>query len=648
MRIRRFWPLSLAGALIITTACESDNPKKAEAKPPAAAIAPTLTASPEKKDPPAPQVAAVPAEDPVEALIVRAEKEFQAGQANYKAGHLEAAKDNFDRAFMTMVGGNLDIHSDERLESEFDKIVESVHELEMQALKEGDGFTEQKSEPAPIDEANEVTFPVDPNIKAQALVEVKQTHSDLPLMMNDQIASFISYFSSRGKGTLANGMARSGRYKEMISRVLKEEGVPQDLIYLAQAESGFHSLALSRAGARGMWQFMASRASGYGLERSWWVDERQDPEKATRAAARHLKDLYNMFGDWYLAMAAYNSGPGTVQKAVQRTGYADFWELYRRNVLPTETRNYVPIIIAITIMSKNPEQYGLDRVQMETPQSNASVTIDYPIDLRLVAECVDTSVTTLQELNPSLLRMTTPKDQAFTLYLPAGTKDKFEEQVAAIPMEMRVLWRFHRVLPGDTLASIARKYRVSSEAIAEANNLPDDAVRADSKLIIPVASARNKETVSATTTSDSSTYSKKATSYKVRKGDTISSIADDFGVPVDKLRRWNHLSGNTVKRGRVLRIYKPTGEEEEEAASTKSHRSKAAPELSASNSRSNSKSNGKKQTAKATTHHTVKRGETLSSIASEYNTTVAELKKKNPSVAKLRAGDVLVIPSKAE
>jgi membrane-bound lytic murein transglycosylase D len=442
-------------------------------------------------------------------------------------------------------------------------------------------------------------------------------------------------------------MARSGRYKEMISRVLKEEGVPQDLIYLAQAESGFHSLALSRAGARGMWQFMASRASGYGLERSWWLDERQDPEKATRAAARHLKDLYNMFGDWYLAMAAYNSGPGTVQHAVQRTGYADFWELYKRNVLPAETRNYVPIIIAITIMSKNPQQYGLDNVQMERSLDSDSVTINYPIDLRLVAECTDTSVATLQELNPSLLRMTTPKDQAFTLHLPAGTKDKFEQQVAAIPMEMRVLWRFHRVQPGDTLASISRKYRVSSEAIAEANNLPDDAVRADSKLIIPVASSRSKE---ATTTTDSSTYSKKATSYKVRKGDTLSSIADDFGVPVDKVRRWNHLSGNTVKQGRILRIYKPTGEEEEEAASTKSHRSKWAPELSASNSRSkaNSKSANNKQSAKAITHHTVKRGETLTSIASEYNTTVAELKKKNPSVAKLRAGEVLLIPSKAE
>jgi membrane-bound lytic murein transglycosylase D len=648
MRIRRFWLLPLAGALLITTACETDSPKKVAAKPPAAAIAPTLTAAPAKAEPPAPAVVAAPAEDPVAALITRAEKEFQAGQANYKAGHLEAAKDNFDRAFMTMVGGNLDIHSDDRLENEFDKIVESVHELEMQALKEGDGFTEQKSEPAPIDEANEVTFPVDPNIKAQALAEVKQTHSDLPLMMNDQIASFISYFSSRGKGTLANGMARSGRYKDMISRVLKEEGVPQDLIYLAQAESGFHSLALSRAGARGMWQFMASRGTGYGLERNWWVDDRQDPEKATRAAARHLKDLYNMFGDWYLAMAAYNSGPGTVQKAVQRTGYADFWELYKRNVLPAETRNYVPIIIAITIMSKNPQQYGLDNVQMEGAQASDSVTIDYPVDLRLAAECVDTSVTTLQELNPSLLRMTTPKDQSFTLHLPAGTKDKFEQQVAAIPLEKRVLWRFHRVQAGDTLASIARKYHVSSEAIAEANNLPDDALLADSKLIIPVASGRNRETTAST--SDTSTYSKKATFYKVRKGDTLSSIADDFGVPVDKLRRWNHLSGNAVKRGRTLHIYKPTGEEDEEAASTKSHRSKAAPELSASKSRSkgNSKSSGKKESAKAVTHHTVKRGETLTSIASEYNTTVMELKKKNPSIAKLRAGDVLLIPAKAE
>ena len=628
--------LPLLGAALITTACESDNPKKPEAKPPAAAMAPTLTAPQPQAPAPKPEVAAAPAVDPVETLIDKVEKQLQSGEANYRAGHLEAAKDSFDDAFMTMLSSNLDIHADDRLENEFDKIVESVHELELQALKAGDGFTEQKSEPAPIDEANEVTFPVDPNIKAQALAEVQSTHSDLPLMINDEIASYITYFSSRGRGALVNGMEHSGRYREMIQRVLKEEGVPQDLIYLAQAESGFHSLALSRAGARGMWQFMASRASGYGLQRNWWLDERQDPEKATRAAARHLKDLYGMFGDWYLAMAAYNSGPGTVQRAVQRTGYADFWELYKRNVLPKETRNYVPIIIAITIMSKNPAQYGLDDVQMEAPMASDTVTIDYPVDLRLVAECVDSSVDTLQQLNLSLLRMTTPKDQSFTLRLPAGTKDKFEREIAAIPLEKRVLWRFHRVQPGDTLASIARKYHVSSEAIAEANNLEDRDVQADAKLIIPVANAKSAK--EADVAQGSGGYSKRPVSYKVRKGDTLSSIADDFGVPAEKIRKWNRLSGNRVATGRVLRIYRPTGGVEETASksSTRRKAKSTAPELASKKTAASKKS-------EASTRHTVKRGETLTSIASRYNTTVAQLKKDNPQVAKLRPGDVLLI-----
>ena len=269
--------------------------------------------------------------DPADSVIAQAEKEYAAGQANYQAGHLEAARANFDQAFNTLLSSNLDVRNDDRLQREFDKIVEAVHELEMAALQQGDGFNEPRSEPAPIDEANDInTFPVDPNIKARAEVEVKNTKSDLPLVMNDQVATFISYFSStRGKNTLEHAWARAGRYREMISRIFEEEGVPQDLIYLAQAESGFQPLALSRAGARGMWQFMAQTGELHGLQRTWWVDDRQDPEKATRAAARHLNDLYNQFGDWYLAMAAYNSGAATVQHAVERTGYADFWELYQ-------------------------------------------------------------------------------------------------------------------------------------------------------------------------------------------------------------------------------------------------------------------------------------------------------------------------------
>src|SRR5581483_803550 len=257
---------------------------------------------------------------------------------------------------------------DPRVQNEFDKIVDGVNSLELTGLKQADAVPEQqKSEPAPIDEANEVTFPVDPNIKAKAEAEVRKTHSDLPLMLNDTVASYINYYSTRGRDVLERALTRAGLYQDMISRVLKEEGVPQDLIYLAEAESGFRPLALSRAGARGMWQFISARARGYGLRRDAWVDERQDPEKSTRAAARHLKDLYNQFGDWYLAMAAYNSGPLTVQHAVRRTGYADFWQLYRRGVLPKETRNYVPIILAVTIMAKNPAQYGLDEIIPDKP-----------------------------------------------------------------------------------------------------------------------------------------------------------------------------------------------------------------------------------------------------------------------------------------
>src|SRR5205823_5101513 len=293
--------------------------------------------------------------------------------------------------------------------------------------------------------------------------------SDLPLMINDYVAGYINYFSSRGKNTFEQAQARSGRYRSMILRIFREEGVPQDLIYLAEAESGFEPLALSRAGARGMWQFMASRATGYGLQRSWWIDDRQDPEKATRAAARHLKDLYNEFGDWYLAMAAYNSGPGNVQQAVKRTGYADFWELYRRDVLPKETKNYVPIILAMTIMSKNPAQYGLDSIQPDPADKYDVVTVDYPVDLRLVAECIDAQVERLADLNPSLLRRTTPKDQRFDLRLPDGAKEKYEQTIAAIPKDKRVMWRYYRVQSGDTLAGIAKKYLTTEKSIASAN-----------------------------------------------------------------------------------------------------------------------------------------------------------------------------------
>ena len=606
--------------------------------------------------------------DPIGDLIARVEKEYQSGQDNYRAGHLEAAKQNFDSAFNQLLGSGFDLRSDDRLQRELDRILDGINGLELAALQQGDGFAEQKSEPAPIDEANELTPTVDENVKAKAEAEIKSTHSDLPLMMTDQVAGYINYFSNRGRGTVERALARSGRYEDMIRRTLQEEGVPQDLIYLAQAESGFHPLAVSRAGARGMWQFMGSRAKGYGLERSWWVDDRQDPEKATRAAARHLKDLYDQFGDWYLAMAAYNSGPGTVQSAVKRTGYADFWELYRRNALPKETRNYVPIILAVTIMAKNPAQYGLDSVVKDKPVPYDTVKIDYPIDLRLAAECVDATASDLLDLNPSLLRLTTPrvtervtgKDQEFELHLPAGTAGKFQTAVASIPTDKRVSWRYHKVQAGETLASISRTYRIPSKSIAAANNLDDDTLAPETRLIIPITPGKEKDT-------DTSTYAHAITHYKVRKGDTVESVAENFGVSAKMLRGWNHLKGSSLAGRKVLYLHLPVtrGAGETQVATKHSSRthhqagtetaSASAPGHSTANHSAASRSAVNHSTANRATashptaahatlkHHKVKPGETLYSIANSYNTTVTALKHDNRNIAALRPGMILVV-----
>jgi peptidoglycan lytic transglycosylase D len=624
--MHRYWSFSIAGALTLSLlSCKTEETKQTAAAPPRQAMAPQLK-TPPSPPPPRIQEPVQPRIDPVEALIARVEKEYQAGLTNYNAGHLDAAKENFDRAFDLLLQSGNDVRGNDRLQHEFDKLVEGVNNLEIVALQAGDGFTEQKAEPAPIDEANEATFPVDPNVRAKAEAEMRDIHSDLPLVINDEVARYISYFSNGGRGTLERALTRAGRYRAMILRILREEGVPQDLIYLAQAESGFHPLALSRAGARGMWQFMAGRASGYGLQRNWWLDDRQDPEKSTRAAARHLRDLYNQFGDWYLAMAAYNSGPGTVQAAVQRTGYADFWQLYRRGVLPKETRNYVPIIVAVTIMAKNPAQYGLDRLTPEPPLAADRVEINYPVDLRLVAECVDTSVATLQELNPSLLRMTTPKDGSFRLALPAGTAEKYQRSIAAIPKDMRVWWRYHKVNRGETLAEVAHQYHTTSSAIMQVNNLHDNDVEADSKLIIPVTPGRRTASGEGEVA-----YAKRPTSYKVRKGDTVLSIADDFSVPAEKIRKWNHLRGNQVKAGRILRIYRPLAD----PATARAMASSRAPKLKKVSTLQ--ASNGGRLV-----HHKVKSGETLTSIAKSYNTSVSALCRDN-KISSLKAGDVLVI-----
>jgi len=340
-----------------------------------------------------------------------------------------------------------------------------------------------------------------------------------------------------------------------------------------------------------------------------------------------------------LAMAAYNSGPGTVQAAVKRTGYADFWELYRRNVLPKETRNYVPIILAVTLMTKNLSHYGFDDVSMDRPAAFDTVKINYPVDLRLVADCVDATSQQLQQLNPSLLRLSTPKDGAFELHLPAGSKQQYETAMASIPAGMRLWWRYPAVHSGDTLASLARRYRVTEKSIVEANQLQSGALEGNAKVVIPLAPSQHAS-------ADNGTYARRITRYKVRRGDTVQTVAENFGIPVQMLRRWNGLRSDSLHGRTVLALHLPVAPSGESASAASSRSSAARSRLPAAHKSVAEVSQSSEPAS--VVHHKVKSGETFYSIASTYRTTVAALKRSNQNVATLRPGMILVVQQQSQ
>ena len=547
----RRWAMVVACApLVVLAGCPQD-PAAAPGKVPAQATAPAMAPAPSGTPVQAGQATASAAQAAdaaakaakVQQIINRAEASYRSGVDNYRAGHLDAARLDFDSAVDSMLTSGMDLKTDPQLADEFDHLLNAVNSLEMAALKQGNGFS-PVLEAAPLDAANEVTFPANAALTAKVTAELKTTQSDFPLVVNDYVAGFISYFSNSpaGHAHLLRSLERAGKYKDMISKNLREQGVPQDLIYLAVAESGFQPQALNaRSGAGGMWQFMPTGA--YGLTRNGWFDERFDPEKSSVAYAKYMKTLYNQFGDWYLAMAAYDWGPGNVQRAVMRTGYADFWELYRRNVLPGETKNYVPGIIAAIIMAKNPAQYGLEKIEPEPPVVSDTVTVDYAIDLRLVADVTNASLPEIVALNPSLLRMTTPRDMSFDLHIPVGMRDVFTARIKEIPEDKRASWRFHVVRSGETLDGIAAGLHAHASDIARTNGLTaDGGVDTGDELVIPVATAASVAGPQR---------------YTIRHGDTLITVADRFGVTVEQLRRWNHVSSNGLKPGTSLAIAEP-------------------------------------------------------------------------------------------
>ena len=477
-------------------------------------------------------------------LITRVEGSYNSGVANYRAGRLDAARLDFDFAVDTMLTSGQDLKAEGPAADEFDRLLNAINSLEMAALKQGNGFS-PKIEETPLEAANDLTFAPNPELVAKLKSELDVT-SDLPLVINDQVAGYIGVFSTSNsfRAHMAASMQRLGKYRTLIQNVLKEEGVPQDLIYLAVAESGFQPQVVNaRSGAGGMWQFMARDGVEYGLTRNGYFDYRFDPEKASRAYAKYIKKLHALFGDWYLAMAAYDWGPGSMQHAIQRTGYADYWELYRRNAMPAETRAYVPQILAAILMAKNPERYGLNSLTPSPAVLYDTTSVDYAIDLRLVADVTETSVSELVALNPSLLRLSTPPDISFDLHIPVGTKDLFADRLKDIPQDRRGSWRFHIVKPGETLDSIATSLHAKSTEIAETNGITtQDPMSAGDELVVPI------ETVN---------FAGSPSHYTPRRGDTLVMVADRFNVSTEDLRRWNGLATSNLRTGHALWVIEP-------------------------------------------------------------------------------------------
>ena len=403
---------------------------------------------------------------------------------------------------------------------------------------------------SPLDEIGAVnlyTIKVDPGLEDLVNEDLRQSQYDFPVVVNQQVLKFLNYFQGRGRKSMEAALVRSGRYVDRFRRVFAEEGTPRDLVYMAHVESLFKPKAYSRARARGIWQFVKGTARLYDLKVDWWFDERLDVEKATPAAARHLKDLEEKFGDWYLALAAYNGGPGRVTRVFRRYGKMDYWTMAKRRLLPRETRNYVPSILAAIIIYRNPERYGF-HVEKDKPLEFETVSLDFQVDLGVVADASGVPLTMLLELNPELLRgVSPPNPQDHLLKVPVGMGFTVQQQVAGIPPDKRLRLKHHKVRQGETLSHIAGKYGVSIRAIADTNHIKNiNRLKLGQNLIIPLSGY----SPAAADSSGGGTGS-----YRVRRGDSLYKIARRHGVRVDDLVRWNNLNpGAHIHPGQEIRL----------------------------------------------------------------------------------------------
>lgn len=436
---------------------------------------------------------------------------------------------------------------------EFDRFIASLNDIYTQRLTTLD-LTD-----APITAAYvrqmiaDITVPVEVEMGNSKFVIVDDRDGHIPLVRNKTVDQFIKYFQTKGRAQFQIWLDRIPEYGQLINGILKENGLPEELLYLAMIESGLNPKAFSRANASGMWQFIYSTGKIYGLKRDWYVDERRDPKKSTEAACKYLIDLYEEFDHWYLALAAYNSGSGRVQRAMRLHQTSDFWQLHS---LPRETRNYIPYYLSAAIISKNPTEYGFETYseKRKAPFEFETVELEKSADLSVLARSAGTSLKTLQYYNPELRQSATPKDGLYNLRLPIGTNDQFTANFNSLPEGQRFAPQYvlHKVRRGESLWTISKKYKVSIHDLASVNKIRNRSkIRVGQKLTIPIRGAY--------ATSDGPPGHIKVV-YTVRKGDTLGHIAQDYGTRANKIRRWNNLKyGQYIFPGQKLVLWVKRG-----------------------------------------------------------------------------------------
>lgn len=398
---------------------------------------------------------------------------------------------------------------------------------------------------------------------------------DFPLVENEQVRAYIDHYTGEGREVFARLLQRAERYIPFMRRIFQEEGLPQDLTYLALVESGFNPHAYSHAHAAGPWQFIQSTAEIYGLNNDEWRDERRDFEKSTRAAARFLSELYDRFdGDWYLAVAAYNAGGGRISRAMDENGAEDFWELCDNSSLRDETRNYVPKLLAVLTIVRDPAAYGFTDIPPAEPYVFDVVRLPEATDLELAARLCEVSPEVLRALNPELKRWCTPPfARDYALRLPAGSKSRFEKLYAQIPSDQRAGYQRHRIAKGDTLSGLARRYNLRQNDLIALNQLENPRVLSlGEELLIPLSPdmTRFAEAKPAPPPASTSSVSK---TYKVRKGDTLWAISRRFGANEKELRAWNGLSAKgTLHPGQTLKVAKVKAAEGKKSTVAKGER----------------------------------------------------------------------------